>query len=199
MSMVTVFINGVEYNLKGDEQEEYLHKVASYVDKKVKSIIKNNSKLSTSSAAVLSALNVADDMLKAQEKEDQLSGRVDELERVGKVYEDQIKSLRKQLRYTEELNAEFKIKLKNSSSSEALKEKDEKISKLEEEIKIIKETAQKYMNENTKIVAQNKELKFQVQSGKYKIIDLQHKLEENQISLAKERKKKNALLNNGVK
>lgn len=199
MSMVTVFINGVEYNLKGDEQEEYLHKVASYVDKKVKSIIKNNSKLSTSSAAVLSALNVADDMLKAQEKEDQLSGRVDELERVGKVYEDQIKSLRKQLRYTEELNAEFKIKLKNSSSSESLKEKDEKISKLEEEIKIIKEEAQKYMNENTKMTAQNKELKFQVQSGKYKIIDLQHKLEENQISLAKERKRKNALLNNGVK
>lgn len=199
MSMVTVFINGVEYNLKGDEQEEYLHKVASYVDKKVKSIIKNNSKLSTSSAAVLSALNVADDMLKAQEQESQLSGRVDELERVGKVYEDQIKSLRKQLTYTEELNAEFKIKLKNSSSSESLKEKDEEIKKLEEEIKIIKEEAQKYMSENTKMAAQNKELKFQVQSGKYKIIDLQHKLEENQISLAKERKKKNALLNNGVK
>ena len=199
MNVVTVFINGIEYNLKGDEQEEYLHKVASYVDKKVKSIIKNNSKLSTSSAAVLSALNVADDMLKAKEKEEQLSGRVDELEKVGKVYEDQINSLRKQLKYTEELNAEFKVKLKNSNSDGPLKEKDEKIKKLEEEIKIIKETAQKYMSENTKIAAQNKELKFQVQSGKYKIIDLQHKLEENQISLAKERKNRNALLNDGVK
>lgn len=199
MNVVTVFINGIEYNLKGDEQEEYLHKVASYVDKKVKSIIKNNSKLSTSSAAVLSALNITDDMLKAQEKKDELSGRVDELEKVGKVYEEQINSLRKQLSYTEELNAELKIKLKNNNTSESLREKDDKIKKLEEEIKIIKETTQKYMNENTKIVAQNKELKFQVQSGKYKIIDLQHKLEENQITLAKERKKKNPLLNNEVK
>ena len=114
MNVVTVFINGIEYNLKGDEQEEYLHKVASYVDKKVKNILENNSKLSTSSAAILSALNVADDMLKVKDQNADLSKQVGELKKVEKVYEDQLNSLKKQLKYTEELNGEFKEKLKNS-------------------------------------------------------------------------------------
>ncbi|CAB1251770.1 cell division protein ZapA [Clostridium sp. MT-14] len=197
MNVVTVFINGIEYNLKGDEQEEYLHKVASYVDKKVKNILENNSKLSTSSAAILSALNVADDMLKVQNNNDELSKQVRELKKVEKVYEDQINSLKKQLKYTEELNGEFKEKLKKAESDDQLKEKDKQIEKLKEEIEIIKETTQKYIKENTKIIEENKELKFQVQSGKYKIIDLQHKLIENQINLAKEKKQKNPLLNRG--
>ncbi|MCS4522060.1 cell division protein ZapA [Clostridium botulinum] len=34
MNIITVKINGVEYNLKGEEQEDYLHKVARYVDKR---------------------------------------------------------------------------------------------------------------------------------------------------------------------
>ncbi|MHC6180725.1 cell division protein ZapA [Clostridium sp. JNZ X4-2] len=195
MNVVTVFINGIEYNLKGDEQEEYLHKVASYVDKKVKNILGNNNKLSTSSAAILSALNVADDMLKTQEHNDELLKQVRELKKVEKVYEDQISSLKKQLKYTEELNGEFKEKLKRTENNKQLKEKDEHIEKLQAEIEIIKETTQKYIKENTKITEENKELKFQVQSGKYKIIDLQHKLIENQINLAKEKKQKNPLLN----
>ena len=66
MNIVTIKINGNEYNLKGDEREEYLHMVASYVDKKIKNIMGNNEKLSTSSAAILTALNLGDDMFKSQ-------------------------------------------------------------------------------------------------------------------------------------
>ena len=197
MNVVTVFINGIEYNLKGDEQEEYLHKVASYVDKKVKNILENNSKLSTSSAAILSALNVADDMLKVKDQNADLLKQVGELKKVEKVYEDQLNSLKKQLKYTEELNEELKEKLKKIQNSG--QEKDKQIEKLQEEIEIIKETTQKYVKENTKIVEENKELKFQIQSEKYKIIDLQHKLIENQINLAKEKKQKNPLLNKGTR
>ena len=59
MNTVTVKINGVEYNLKGKEDDEYLLKVAAYVDSKFKEISVNNNKLSLSSVAVLSALNIA--------------------------------------------------------------------------------------------------------------------------------------------
>ena len=200
MNVVTVFINGIEYNLKGEEQEEYLHKVASYVDKKIKDVLKNNNKLSTSSAAVLSAINVADDMLKTQEINHELLKELDKMREVEKSNREQIDFLKEELSSLEQVNMELKIKLENSSDSKNISEKEHKISKLQEELKIEKESTQKYINENRKLMSQNKELKFQIQSEKYKVIDLQHKLMENEISLAKERKQKNPLLNNdGVK
>ncbi|WP_333859714.1 cell division protein ZapA [Clostridium sp.] len=200
MNVVTVFINGIEYNLKGEEQEEYLHKVASYVDKKIKDVLKNNNKLSTSSAAVLSAINVADDMLKTQKINHELLKELDKMREVEKSNREQIDFLKEELSSLEQVNMELKIKLENSSDSKNISEKEHKISKLQEELKIEKESTQKYINENRKLMSQNKELKFQIQSEKYKVIDLQHKLMENEISLAKERKQKNPLLNNdGVK
>ncbi|MFL0194590.1 cell division protein ZapA [Clostridium sp. WILCCON 0269] len=200
MNVVTVFINGIEYNLKGDEQEEYLHKVASYVDKKVKSVLKNNGKLSTSSAAILSAVNVADDMLKMKQYNYELLREIDKLREIEKSHNQQINFLKEQLGSLEELNMELKVKLGNSSNNKAISEKDQQIVKLQEELKVVKESAQKYINENGKLMSQNKELKFQVQSEKYKVIDLQHKLIENEISLVKEKKQKNPLLNNdGIK
>ena len=46
-----------------------------------------------------------------------------------------------------------------------------------------------------KLKAENKELKFQVQSAKYKIIDLQNRLIDNQIDLAKAKKKGSGEIN----
>ena len=64
MNTVTVKINGMEYNLKGKEDDEYLLKVSEYVDGKFKEVSSNNNKLSISSVAVLSALNIADELFK---------------------------------------------------------------------------------------------------------------------------------------
>ena len=68
MNTVTVKINGMEYNLKGKEDDEYLLKVSEYVDGKFKEVSSNNNKLSISSVAVLSALNIADELLNAIKK-----------------------------------------------------------------------------------------------------------------------------------
>lgn len=64
MNTVTVIINDVEYNLRGKEDEKYLLDVAAYVDTKIKEISGTNKKLSTSSAAVLTAVNIADELFK---------------------------------------------------------------------------------------------------------------------------------------
>lgn len=195
MNVITVKINGIEYNLKGDEQEEYLHKVAGYVDKKVKNILENNSKLSTSSAAILSAINIVDDMFKKQREYEKLCGDFEQMAKLQKNYEEQIQSLKKQLKHMEEYNAELQQKLKNDVNAQYLEQKDQHLEKLMKEMEVMQNTAQKYMKENTEIKSENKEIKFQLQSSKYKIIDLQHKLLENQISLAQEKKKNNPLLN----
>ncbi len=64
---VEVRIAGKDYTLMGVESEEYMQKVALYIDKKMNEVIRVNSKLSTSMASVLSAINVADDYFKAYE------------------------------------------------------------------------------------------------------------------------------------
>lgn len=66
---VVVRISGKDYTLVGTESDEYIQKVALYIDKKMNEILRTNSKLSTSMAAVLTALNVADDFFKAHENE----------------------------------------------------------------------------------------------------------------------------------
>ena len=64
MNTVTVIINGIEYNLRGKEDERYLSEVAAYVDNKIREISGSNKKLNTSSAAVLTAVNIADELFK---------------------------------------------------------------------------------------------------------------------------------------
>ena len=64
---VEVRIAGKDYTLVGTESEEYIQKVALYMDKKINEIMRVNSKLSTSMASILSAINVADDYFKAYE------------------------------------------------------------------------------------------------------------------------------------
>lgn len=68
MNKVTVDIHGMEYNLKGEETEEYLIKLAKQVDGKIKKILSLNDKLSTASASILTAVNFADEYFKVLEE-----------------------------------------------------------------------------------------------------------------------------------
>ncbi|MBC2580279.1 cell division protein ZapA [Clostridium sp. DJ247] len=194
MNRVTVKINGIEYNLKGEEHEEYLHKVAGYVDKKVKNILDNNTMLSTSSAAILSAVNIVDDMFKKQIQFEETLKKVEQLEKRQAIYEEQIESLKNQLKHMEAYNSELQEKLKNNINIQELQKKEEETKNLLNQMVAMKDEAERYMRENSELKSINKEMKFQLQSAKYKAMDLQNKLMENQINLAKERKQNNPFL-----
>ena len=85
-------ICGKEYMVVGKESDEYMQKVSLYIDKKMTEIVKNNSKLSTAQAAVLTAINVADDYFKTLEAytviENDYSKNVIESERLKKEREE---------------------------------------------------------------------------------------------------------------
>lgn len=87
---VDVRIAGNDYTLMGVESEEYIQKVGLYIDRKMNEIMKHNGKLSTSMAAVLTAINVADDFFKIYESEtkirNELSLITDELKRIKEDY-----------------------------------------------------------------------------------------------------------------
>jgi len=62
-----VRIGGMDYTLASTSSEEYMHRVAIYVDRKMEEITKNNPKLSTQMAAVLVALNIADELIRLKD------------------------------------------------------------------------------------------------------------------------------------
>lgn len=68
---VTVTINGQEYNLVASEDAAYMKKVAAHVDAKVQEILESG-KISGTDAAVLAALNIADEYFKSQEAAESL-------------------------------------------------------------------------------------------------------------------------------
>lgn len=66
---VVIRIVGKDYTLVGVESDEYIQKVGLYIDKKMNEILFRNNRLSTSLAAVLTAINVADDFFKSRENQ----------------------------------------------------------------------------------------------------------------------------------
>ncbi|MBZ9608867.1 cell division protein ZapA [Clostridium estertheticum] len=194
MNVVTIKINGVEYNLKGDEREEYLHMVASYVDKKIKNIMGNNEKLSTSSAAILTALNLGDDMFKSKSLCKELLSKGESLEKHDNELTEQLEGLKKQLNHLEDYNQELLNKCKNTEKTEYVKTLEQENIEMQQQLDVMQVTSKSCIEENRRTKTENKEMRFKLQSYKYKIIDSQNKLIEYQISLAKQKKINNPLL-----
>ncbi len=69
---VELRIAGKDYIVVGTEPEEYIHRVGLYIDRKMCEIMRSSRTLSTSMAAVLTAINIGDDLLKCKESETEL-------------------------------------------------------------------------------------------------------------------------------
>ncbi|AEG60698.1 cell division protein ZapA [Desulforamulus ruminis] len=76
-SRVEVEIYGEYYTLKGQEAPEYMMLVAQQVNKKMTEIGQRNSRLSLNKLAVLTAINLADELLKLQEQYNNLLQMMD--------------------------------------------------------------------------------------------------------------------------
>ena len=85
---VTMTIAGEEYTFVADENAAYMEKVGALVDEKMTQL-QEGAHVSRIDAAVLTAVNLADELLKAQEAEN--------LRRQIKSYLDEISDLKRQL------------------------------------------------------------------------------------------------------
>jgi len=70
-------INGEDYYIKGSESADYIEQVASYVDQKIKAVVKMNPRLNRNRAAVLAALHITDELFKLQKEYDEFLALVD--------------------------------------------------------------------------------------------------------------------------
>jgi cell division protein ZapA len=162
---VLIKINGQEYPIVGSEPKDYLLKVGNYVDEKMDEVRKGNQRLSTSMIAVLTSINMADDLLKLQEKLNNAQGKYEEPLQDLEELKTQYQKLESEHKNLEEENLGLKrnngnlLKFKEKYETESIELKEEAKSRKEES-----EKAEKIINE------------------------LQNKLFENQIKLVQARK-----------
>lgn len=78
INKVTVEIFNEEYIVKGDENPEYIQMLASYIDRRMKMIQQRNPNLTNTKIAVLTAINLADELNKLQEDYDELVKALEE-------------------------------------------------------------------------------------------------------------------------
>ena len=74
---ITVTIADQEYNVVAAEDESYVRKVAAHVDSKVREVLENG-RISAANAAILAALNIADEYYKEQETSENLRRQLKE-------------------------------------------------------------------------------------------------------------------------
>src|SRR3990172_9460573 len=65
---IEIKIMGQMYTVKTDGNEEHLQEIARYVNEKMEEVLRNTKSVSTLNVAILTALNIADDLLKERER-----------------------------------------------------------------------------------------------------------------------------------
>ncbi len=78
MDTYEVKILGQRYKMKSEEGQEYIEKLAQFVNEKIKDIQRNTKNVATQNLAVLAAINIADNLFKNQERENQAKREVRE-------------------------------------------------------------------------------------------------------------------------
>jgi len=66
--LIEIQVFGQTYTVKTDAEEGHIEEVARYVNKKMEEVLKKTRSVSTLNVAILTALNIADDLLKEKEK-----------------------------------------------------------------------------------------------------------------------------------
>lgn len=170
---VVVKINGAEYTLKGDGSESYLYSIATYVDRMLKDILKSNPMHSNTSAAVLTALTVTDELFRTDNELRQVKNEVN----IPKEREAKLQENYKQLKEAYiKLNSEMEtykkekeednnliksLEEKNDDLFKELKSKIDKYSKVEEEINKLKSSLREAEEINKVLIKKNESIKNQ--------------------------------------
>jgi len=66
--LVEIKVLGLTYTVKTDSDENHIQEVARYVNEKIEEILRKTKSVSSLNVAILTALNIADDLLKEKEK-----------------------------------------------------------------------------------------------------------------------------------
>ena len=101
---VVISICGEEYTFVAEESASYMQKVGNYVDDKMSEIL-NSAKVGRTDAAVLTAVNIADELFKTQAASEQLRSQIKGyLDEAGKAQAEASELRREVFRLQQRLN-----------------------------------------------------------------------------------------------
>ncbi len=75
--VVEIKVFGQTFSVKTDSDEDHLQAVARYVNEKMEEVLKKTRSVSTLNVAILTALNIADDLLREKEQREALLREVE--------------------------------------------------------------------------------------------------------------------------
>ena len=78
MGSVEISILGQKYSIKGDAQEEYIKRLAAYVEEKLREIHAGNPNITPMKASVLASLTIADELHKLMAEHERAAQTIEE-------------------------------------------------------------------------------------------------------------------------
>jgi len=78
MGSTEVNILGQKYTVKGDADDVYIRKLASFVDEKLKEVYGTSPSITPLKAAILASLNIADELHKLKEAQENITRNIEE-------------------------------------------------------------------------------------------------------------------------
>lgn len=129
---VVVKILGQEYTLISDDAREHMQRVSNLVDDKMRELYNSNKKMSTSMVAVLTALNMTDEYLKAVDEQEAIIKRYENPKQEIDVLAEELLKVKETL--TEREMASFDIEKENTELSTTLQEYERTILELRNQV-----------------------------------------------------------------
>ncbi|MEG0133906.1 MAG: cell division protein ZapA [Clostridium sp.] len=210
MSIITVKINGMEYNLRGEENDEYLQMIGQYVDNKINILLAKNSKISRPDATILAAINLGDEVFKNKEAYERANENYKMIVREQKELISELEGIKRDLEASRKENDNLKESMEtlkeNAASKEVEKQNQEitkeiqnqnaelnvEVSELKEQLDIMEQLVREleYDNKkkngsNKKLLSEKTDLKYQLLAKVGTIEKLNHELEHKTIELMK--------------
>lgn len=164
---VEVKIAGMSYILKTDEDEEYIYKIASFLNKRMSEVMASEPKLSTALMAMLTAFLITDEYFKHLSQCEKIKNEITVSN------QSYIKAVQD---YEIKIN-EYKEKLKEY---ETRHEENQQLQQLYEEQKIELERLQRMLQE---MQAENEKYKKEVEIKNKEIIKLKKELDQTRRDL----------------
>ncbi len=73
---VSLTIDGREYSVLSEEPESHLYRVSVYVDQKISEVVSAFPRISTTDAAVMAALTIADELIRLRDESERLDAKI---------------------------------------------------------------------------------------------------------------------------
>lgn len=78
MGSVDVFILGQKYTIKGEASEEHIHRLASYVNGKIKEVYDSSPNITPLKASILAAITITDELQRLKDEQEDITKSIEE-------------------------------------------------------------------------------------------------------------------------